>query len=570
MSAKKHMGKNTKKNIQHNTVASQASLTLPECIVQVLLTALLGIFPLYYQNKYYNMGDAKYQFFRTVTLVLLIVLIVFQAFDKLITPPKDWQRPRLSFLDGAVLAYTLAAILSWIFSPFKSEAWIGSHEWYMGLLSQLLFAGIYFAVSRFCTRRKWALWVMGASSAIVFLIAYLHRFKIDPLGLYENISDYYQVLFLGTIGQATWYSSYIAVVLPVMMGIYLTGQRRGAENQAEYGTGPLYRISGTKKLTHILTGCLLFLGFCSAVTQNSDSIYVGLGLAFVLFLWFAMVHPDIWKRYVELCLIALSAAKFTGLLQTAFPERVPELDPLSLAVTKGNAGWMVLAAAAGVYVLTLYLLHGRKLRTKRTGDIPPIFSQRFFRRFRTVLFSVLGVCLLAVPIIMWLVSTGRISGDSGILGSTGYLNFDGKNWGSGRGQTWSYCVRIFSEYPPLMKLFGCGPDSLTFYSEAHHAAEIEAMWGSLKLTNAHNEWLTALINYGLIGAAAYLSVFILAVTRMLKNRRESPILLAGAAAILSYAGHNFFCYQQAVCTPLIFIVIGAAEYLCRNPEQEKP
>lgn len=555
------MGKNTKKNVRKNTAASQPSLALPECIVQVLLAAMLGIFPLYYQNKYYNMGDAKYLFFKNVTLALLIVLVVLLAFDKLITPPKEWQRPKFSFLDGAVLAYTASAVLSWIFSPFRSEAWIGSHEWYMGLLSQLLFIGIYFAVSRFCTRRKWALWIMGASAAIVFLIAYLHRFKIDPLGLYENISDFYQVLFLGTIGQATWYSSYIAVVLPVMMGVYLIGQQPGVENPAEHNTSLLSRILCDGKPAHILIGGLLFLGFCSAVTQNSDSIYVGLGLAFLLFLWFAMTDPGMWKRYVELCLIALSAAKFTGLLQTAFPERVPELDPLSLTVTKGAIGWLALIVAAVIYILTLCLLHNRKPNS--------IFSYGFFRRFRTILFAIFGAGLLLIPVVMWLVSTGRISGESGILSSTSYLNFDNKSWGNGRGQTWSYCIRIFAEYPPLMKLFGCGPDSLTFYSEAHHAAEIQAMWGNLKLTNAHNEWLTALINYGLIGGTTYLSVFVLAIIRIFKSWKESPVLLAGAAAILSYAGHNFFCYQQAVCTPLIFIVIGAAEYLCRNPEQEK-
>ena len=80
------MGKSANKNVRKNTAVSPASLTLPECIVQVLLAALLGIFPLYYQNKYYNMGDAKYQFFKTVTFILLIVLAALLATDKLITP----------------------------------------------------------------------------------------------------------------------------------------------------------------------------------------------------------------------------------------------------------------------------------------------------------------------------------------------------------------------------------------------------------------------------------------------------------------------------------------------------
>ena len=73
-----------------------------------------------------------------------------------------------------------------------------------------------------------------------------------------------------------------------------------------------------------------------------------------------------------------------------------------------------------------------------------------------------------------------------------------------------------------------------------------------------------LINYGVFGAAAYLSIFITCIVRVIKNWRSKPILLAFGASVLAYMGHNFFCFQQVVCTSLIFIVIAMTENLLRK------
>lgn len=516
------------------------SMKWQEWMVWAYLMIMLGIFPLYYRNGYFDIGESKYLFFRTVTFGVLAALIAVLPLNFLAGEKKVWKRPKLSVTDWAVLAYGIAATVSWCFSPFRADAWLGSVGWHMGLLSQFLFIAIYFVVSRFGTEQKEPLWAMGIGGGLTFLIAYLQRFGIDPLGLYKEIPDYGRISFLGTIGNANWYSSYICVVLPVMMGVYMAVP---------------WKKTALERWERVLSGVFIFLGFCGAVTQNSDSVYAGLGLAFLFLLWFALENLELWKRFVEIGLTAVAAARATGILQTVFPERMPELGTLSLAITKGKIGWLFLLFLIIIYAVTC-------LAEKKMNQIQKDKLNVLVRWFRILLYGLLVVGILALLAVVYLASTGRIS-----VSSEGYLVFN-ERWGTGRGWIWMYCTGVFLEYPAAMKLFGCGPDALAFYSIAHHAEELQARWGDNLLTNAHNEWLTALLNYGIVGAVTYISVFITVLVRLVKNRKHRSVLIAAGASILAYMGHNFFCFQQAVCTPLIFIVIGTAEYLMRKASDE--
>ena len=83
------------------------------------------------------------------------------------------------------------------------------------------------------------------------------------------------------------------------------------------------------------------------------------------------------------------------------------------------------------------------------------------------------------------------------------------------------------------------------------------------LTCAHNEWLNALVNLGIVGVTAYIGIFVSAFRRFLKKADDYPELIAIAVSIVCYMGHNFFCYQQIICTPVIFILMGAGESVIR-------
>ena len=293
------------------------------------------------------------------------------------------------------------------------------------------------------------------------------------------------------------------------------------------------------------------IGFATTVTQNSDSAYAGLALSFMFVLWFAMEKPRYLIRFLEVLLLGLSAAKITGYLQVTFPEHAIALSGISVEITQGKVTVYLL-----VMVFLIYLVM-RFFKEKYTE------CWSMIRKLRNIFYIMLGIGMLAIPVIMWCISKEIFVLNEGLLSQTGYLVFNDR-WGSNRGVIWKYAIQTFKEYPMSMKLFGCGPDALMWYSSEFHQAEVQAVWGNTILTNVHNEWLNMLINYGVFGAAAYLSIFITCIVRVIKNWRSKPILLAFGASVLAYMGHNFFCFQQVVCTSLIFIVIAMTENLLRK------
>ena len=49
-----------------------------------------------------------------------------------------------------------------------------------------------------------------------------------------------------------------------------------------------------------------------------------------------------------------------------------------------------------------------------------------------------------------------------------------------------------------------------------------------------------------------------------KKAARSPILIGILACVLSYVGHNLFCYQTVLCTPFIFLIMGIGEWYGRQ------
>ncbi|MBO5550687.1 MAG: hypothetical protein J5966_01905, partial [Lachnospiraceae bacterium] len=153
-------------------------------VVAIYVFFMFAIYPLYYEDKYYNMGDAKWHFFKWVTLAgVIIMAFVFTWYQIYLAKAgklKDyWNIKKTSVLDRFVLAYAIFAVSSFLLSPYKADTFIGYDGWYMGLVSQLAFVVLYYFVSRFWRWDDIVLVIYLAVSAIVFLICILNRFKID-------------------------------------------------------------------------------------------------------------------------------------------------------------------------------------------------------------------------------------------------------------------------------------------------------------------------------------------------------------------------------------------------------
>ena len=129
-------------------------------------------------------------------------------------------------------------------------------------------------------------------------------------------------------------------------------------------------------------------------------------------------------------------------------------------------------------------------------------------------------------------------------------------WGNGRGSSWKFSVGTFFLAEIQYKLFGAGPDCFPYLVYQFYGEELSNIWGDMTLTCAHNEWMNMLINEGLLGLITYMGIFVTSIGTCLKNAKKYPELIGIAMSVIAYMCHNIFCYQQIICTPIIFILMG--------------
>ncbi len=506
-------------------------VSVTEYVLAVTLSAMCVAVAFYAREGYNQIGNVKFAAYRAVMLIGFSLFLLSGAVCLIFfLREKRSLKTRLSVTDGCVLAYLFFATVSVASGGFYEDALWGSFGWNMGWMSQLSFVLIYLALSRFGKYYRAILLVFCGSAFPVFVIAVLHRMLIDPIGFYEGLQGYQMAQFLSTMGQATWYASYLVVALPVGVAVFLFAD---------------------KTLWRILGGVYTAVGFASLVTQNSDSAYFAMAGFMLVFFWVCVERRETLNRFVEVCTLFFAAGKVMHFLMKMNPNPDLQYDFITAIVLDGAVTWIFL----GVCLLLLLYLYGRRNKPYSTVGVPWIRG--------AVTAAAVAAPLMTAGLIV-LQSRGLLPESLGeMLSAVSYFNWD-KEWGNGRGRIWSFSAQVFAQESIGHKLFGVGPDCFSSYTMAVHGEEVSLLWGEKMLTNAHNEWLNALINTGVFGAAAYIGIFVSAVGRFLKARQQDYLLVGAAASTASYAAYNFFCYQQVCCTPFVFLMLGVGEYLLRR------
>lgn len=502
---------------------------LIEYTLAVVMLVVCVVVPLYAKEGYQQIGNAKFTAYKYIMMAGLSILLVMAAIY-LFFRIREKSKWSVSVTDMLALAYLVFSGISVISGGFYEDALWGCNGWNMGLMSQLSFVLLYLFLSRFGRYYRLIVTVMCSVAAVVFFIGILHRMLIDPIGFYNGLENYQKAQFLSTLGQATWYASFLVVVLPVGIAFFLYAENR---------------------VCRALSGVYAGIGFCSLVTQNSDSAYFALAGFMLVFFWLSVEKRESFCRFLWVCTLFFAAGKLMYFLLKLHPNPDLEYDVITNFILSSACAWILLVifAAAGI------IMHFRKQK--------PYPVERMLRLRKAVLIAA-GILFVGIVACIVLQAKGLLPEWLSVrLERLSYLNWN-DSWGNGRGRIWSFAVRMYGQESLLHKLFGVGPDCFNSYVAAYHSEEAQLLWGEKLLTNAHNEWLNILINAGLFGAAAYVGIFVSAACRFIKRAPENPMLAGAAAAIVSYMAYNFFCYQQVLCTPFIFILTGIGEYVIKR------
>ena len=504
---------------------------------QIYMAAILVVLPLYYipGNGYYKLGDSKYYLYRNISLICIGICLVVQiiavvrsclmekhrrieqccqmekcgSFGMYMRKPGEkmigWCREHI--VVTAVCLYGTCAVVSALASPYGSTAWTGEREWYMGAVTICLMVDGFLLVANYSGQCSRILYLGEAASVTVALIGLLQKLGYDPLGLLKGyvVGDWEYTHMLTTLGNNNWLSGYYSVMFPLSLALFCK-----AVEEERRGSSMLLGAS------NILVTILLFL-------QGSDGGVMVAGVALWMCFWSSRKKTKLWEA-----MLFLLTGICVGML--LWGKGMQSLGTFDILLQDGIAkwlaawqGWILLAAMFLLFCGIHHVLPDEKKRMLRTGLL-------------------YGSLAFAAGAVIWYI-----------------LRQQGGNfaeWGNHRGRLWQMAWQGFCQGDLRQKLLGAGPDCFAGYlGQVLPGGTVlfdKGYFAGSIFTNAHNEWLTTLINMGVLGVVAYAAVFFTALRKYSGNR-------LGLLLLITYGIHSLISFQQVLNAPLFFLLLGICE-----------
>lgn len=512
--------------------------TVKEALVNYYLFIMFALFPLFFSNRFFNIRHDKFYFFIILTGALLVaelLIIATNTIDNTATVNQTKERAdklplykTLSFTDWAVLAFLAVCIISTLLSDHPYEAFFGeslsaaSAGRNSGLLLIIFYVVAYFLITRLFHYFEYVFVAFACGSALVFILAILNSFYIDPFQMFVGLDEHQQIIFTSTIGNINLLSSFICVALPVMITLSVHTQK-----------------NSLRALYLVVSG----IGFASLMVADSDSGILGLGGFLIIYLIWYSRRIDRLKRYFLAVSVMLIFSKLLRLFSLIMNDRNKGMDTYQSFFVYSNSSYILLAAI-GLITIGLYLLDSKKPGITLSKAVPITL---------TVIFALIAAAVISIVVYFSCIDTKTDLGNLNTL-----LRFNDK-WGTHRGFMWIRSMWIFGDFSFIDKIFGCGPD--TFYFAFSPYFEELTKFGDSSTNAAHNEYINYLITVGIAGLAAYLAIVGGAIARAVKTAKQNPLAIVFVSAVICYSVQAVVNISQPITTPLFIIFIALCEAL---------
>ena len=475
---------------------------LTERITDVYLITMLLVFPLFFGfSGYVEITFSKYVFFLAASGLWLAALIAAAFLRRLRLPPRS---PVLC----AALISALIALLSWSFSGDLGRSLVGAGR-YDGLITSLAYTLCFLGAACFARPKLLLIRALALSVSLCLLVALIQLGGGNPLGLYPRGLTYfdhgvrYSGVYLGTLGNTNILDAVLCLALPVFAGLYIAGERREMLVPLALAVPVLCKAGGDGAYLS-----LLVLGLFGPILLLTDLTRIrrALRLASVLLLMAALAR---WWQ--------------------------PEPGAPLRFVYSPAVGWLVLAFPVCSALSRL--------------PLPASFSPSP-RTLRIFFAALAGVCAVAALIVVltWKGQSGTVYELKCLLHGQAEDSF-----GSNRIRIWRACLALV----PARPLLGYGPGMLAAHLNVAFSRYVPETGETLRsyADNAHNVYLAALVNTGILGLAALLAQLVLA-GRCAAKRLSDPLFLSLALGLICAAVHGLFGLGLCLSQPLFWLALG--------------
>ncbi len=491
------------------------------CLVFIFFMFL--IFPVFFTTDFYfNLNISKLLFF----IGSEIILLIFVLFG-LLCKKTDIKNLNFVKTDLAMMGLCVVSILSGFASQYFPSTLIGVNGRYNGVLIIVMYSVMYFIITLFLKNSFEQIFLLLAfSSFFVYFLGILNCFGIDPFHAFDKIIAEQKSIFISTIGNRNFFSTFICISLPIFVVMFCKLKSKGYV---------------------VFYGIVMLLGFFALYCSNTDSGFVGLFFALASASLFLINDITCFRKY----LISILAMIFSGIVFYNVSQLTSGFNLVHSGMLKTLNNNFVLVFMAILLVIAITLTH-----------ISPISKsiEKNINKIKIIIFSIYAIIVvLCILLFVW---CSFMNGEFNIEGIDKYFKFS-HSWGSYRGSAWICLLSIIPMLNLFQILFGTGPDTIKFIFYKYYSNEIKSSQ-VLNFDSAHNEYLHYLITIGFLGCLMYLFLVSCVIYYGFKMAKTSKYSLACVLSVLAYAVQGIFNISMISTTPLFFIIFTLIVSQYRN------
>ena len=528
-------------------------------IVGLWVMAMFTIFPLIYNDFYFDILQTKYYTVLTLSIIMILALIVIcgfaggfkNFFDKLKSKGFAlWFKEEFSIWDICIMVFWLMSALSTAFAGrFIMESITGDKGRYSGLLLISIYVILYFTVSRMFSFGKVYFTVFLAVSIPVCLFGYTDYFNMDILGFKEKISPEQWPIFTSTIGNINTYTAVLAFYIAIAGTLFITTPFKSDNGRGEsIGKIVFYYV-------------IMLMNFIALAMGTSDNGYLTLAAFFGLVPFVAFRTMEGVRRFILTILTYLLGIKIIQLINISYAGKVLGISGLYDFISDFKYLNLIIAVLA-LTVIIMYVLEYRKKEKRRDNEA-------LLRSLRYIWLAILVIVFAAIVFMGMKINSDVTAAKEKYGALADYFVFN-DSWGTFRGYIWRAAVEEYMKFPLLHKIFGSGPDTFGLYIGLLRNEEMTSVTGQF-FDATHNEYIQFLFTLGPIATIAYILALILPSVEALRTRlfylRDNtmlPYLYACAIAVICYATQAVVNLNLPVVTPFLWIFLSIMVAILRD------
>ncbi len=493
---------------------------LQSSVILYLVGVMFGL-PLVFTDGYFNITETKSIYFHIISIALIAYTISGTSSKQKkhteVSPSGTLSKnSQLSASDKAMAAFCGVMLVSCIFSKY-SDCWIGLSSRYQGFYTILIYTVIYFIVSRNFTSAQGFLFFAVFAFSIVSVLGVLHCYGIDILGLYDGIGENYKTSFLSTIGNINFYSSYMCLLMPLVVCGFCLSEG---------------------KISRTVYTVALILGSFGMMVTSSESFVVGFGSSLLIMPIFFYSRLHRLKRFlISIIIIALSSQAYMLIYNLSGKGNIAVSRLLKILVNPYVSSAIILCC-----IIAYVIVNKFPDKIKLLKVIYP---------------ACLIVFVLTIVICFILANTVGLPRFNGAFKIT-------SEWGTYRGKIWRFCAKTYLfDYSLKEKLLGTGLETL---SKVTASAKL---FDRKSLDQAHNEYLQYLMTTGIAGLSAYLGVIASVIYTVVKKLKSSTLAVALLSGLIAYWMQATVNIAQPFTTPIVYIYIACIAGMANNADKAK-